>query len=425
MSVDMAALRDRVMFVSALTLLGCGSGSGDGPTDDAGGAHPGDDIGGDDVGHDEGGPRDTATSDTSATPDTGPSDTMTPPDTHVASSCDKLGAKGTWDDVTPPGVDESTFGVAHVLVDPNKTSTIYLGTSLSGLFKSLDCGAHWVHIDTGTLGADIDKGSVGPLIDPVDSNILYTGSLYGTNGLFKSINGGVDWTQILNGEVRAGAPYGGFVGHIDMDPSDHLHLLVAWHAECAAPHTKSCYGETKDGGATWKMRDGRTEWIGGEGAALQFLTSTTWLFSSSSNGMWRSVDSGGTWTSIPDATIAHGSGQLFRTSKGAYFLGSANGMLYSPDGAKWSLVPGSGRLIQGVAGDDTHVWSSEAYPYNPPDRPAPFFPYHQAVQAAPLAWTTLDSPKMSSGGATLAYDADHHLLYSANYWEGLRRVVAE
>ena len=396
-------------------LAGCGNASS------GGNGAPTDAIVGTDSGLDAGASLDGA----SPMGDASPADTTPLPDTHVPSSCDGLPAKGTWEDVTPPGVDESTFGVGTVVVDPNKTATVYLGTSKSGLFKSLDCGAHWVHVDTGTLGADLDKGSVGPLLDPVDSNVLYTGSLYGTNGLFKSTNGGVDWTQILNGDVRKDAPYGGFVGHIDMDPTDHLHLLVAWHAECATPHTKSCYGETKDGGASWAMRDGRPEWIGGEGAALQFLTSTTWLFSSSSNGMWRSTDSGLTWNQIPDAAVAHGSGQLFRSAKGAYFLGSANGVLYSADGATWSLVPGSGRLIQGVVGDDETVWASEAFPYNPPDRPTPFLPYHQASQSAPTTWTTLDSPKMTSGGATLAFDRDHRILYSANYWEGLRRVVVE
>ena len=112
-------------------------------------------------------------------------------------------------------------------------------------------------------------------------------------------------------------------------------------------------------------------------------------------------------------------------SRSASVDGSANGVLFSPDGATWSLVPGSGRLIQGVVGDGETVWASEAFPYNVPDRPSPYLPYHQASQSAPTKWTTFDSPKMTSGGATLAFDRDHHILYSANYWEGLRRVVVK
>ena len=37
----------------------------------------------------------------------------------------------------------------------------------------------------------------------------------------------------------------------------------------------------------------------------------------------------------------------------------------------------------------------------------------------------MNSPDLSSGGVYLAYDPDHHILYSANYWDGLWRVVVK
>jgi hypothetical protein len=42
----------------------------------------------------------------------------------------------------------------------------------------------------------------------------------------------------------------------------------------------------------------------------------------------------------------------------------------------------------------------------------------------PLSWKQLDAPMMSSGGY-MAYDKDHKLLYSANMWDGVWRVVIE
>ena len=30
---------------------------------------------------------------------------------------------------------------------------------------------------------------------------------------------------------------------------------------------------------------------------------------------------------------------------------------------------------------------------------------------------------MTSGAATMAFDPDHRILYTANYWEGVSRVV--
>lgn len=347
---------------------------------------------------------------------------LSPP--HVVTPCDKLAAVGTWENITPAGIDLSTYGAVGVTFNPSDSSNVYLGTTKSGLHKSTDCGATWSHLDTGTLAADIDKGATLALLDPIDPKVLYTFSLYGTNGFFKSTNGGVDFTQILSPTITKYAPYGGFVGGYAMDPGNHLHLLVTWHQVCEAPYTSACFAETKDGGATWTMRNGNPSWNGGEGAAMQFLDSKTWLFSSASNGMWRTTDEGMTWTQVPGATISHGVGQLYHSPNGPYFLGSANGVLYSADGATWSLVPNSGNLIAGVVGDGTTVWASAAFPYNPGAHPPPFQPYVSALESAPMMWTTFGSPQMTSGGF-LAYDPDHHLLYSANYWEGLWRVVVK
>ena len=41
-----------------------------------------------------------------------------------------------------------------------------------------------------------------------------------------------------------------------------------------------------------------------------------------------------------------------------------------------------------------------------------------------LTWTQMDSPMLSNGGQ-LAWDPDHHLLYSSNGGEGMWRVVVQ
>jgi hypothetical protein len=344
---------------------------------------------------------------------------------HVVAACDELSAAGVWENITPEGVDLSNFGISHVTLSPQNPAIVYVGTNASGLYKTTDCGASWVHIDTGTLGSEIDTGTLGVRVDPTNPEVLYTYSLYGENGFFKSTDGGVNWAQILTPNITDYAPYGGFVGGIDIDPNDSLHLLVGWHAECASPYNKSCYAETTDGGETWTMRNGREEWIGGEGASLQFLDSTTWLFSSSSNGMWRTTDSGENWASVGGASISHGAGQLYITPEQHYFLGTAGGVMYSVDGEEWSLVANTGNHVHSVIGDGTSVWSSTAYPYNPGDHPDPHQPYKQATTADPLNWTTMESPMLTSGSAELAFDADHRVLYGTNYWEGVWRVVVE
>lgn len=366
----------------------------------------------------------------------GPSDANMPAEDaapHVNRPCTTgdggPAAAGVWENITPRSADggyaaaPDSFGFGAITLDPHDPSTVYLGGDKTGLYKSTDCGATWAHIDTGTLGSELDKGSVGALVDPVEPDVLYTYSLYGMNGFFKSTNGGVDWKQIFTPDVQPYIPYGGFCGGKAMDPNNHLHLIVTFHDVCKTPYNSSCYAETKDGGTTWTLRNGDAAWTGGEGSFLQFLDSKTWLFSSQTNGMWRTANEGMSWNKVDGAQVSHGAGQLYLHPSGAFFLGSATGILYSADGASWTVVPQSGTLISGVVGDGTTVWSSTAYPYNLPDRPAPFLPYHQALAADPMHWSKVDSPMLSSGGATLAYDADHHILYSANYWDGAYRVV--
>lgn len=258
---------------------------------------------------------DAASDPTTSTPPTdagspgdanGPDGPKLPP--HVAGDCAGLGPVGTWENITPPGADLTGFGFSHVTVVPNEPSKVYATGDRSSLWRSTDCGKTWTAVNTGTMGKELEKGTMAIVLDPSQPNVMFTGSLYGPNGLFKSTNGGVNWAESLTPEVKKYAPYGGFVGAISMDPDDPKHLLVAWHAECAAPYTKSCYAETTDSGVTWTLRNGDPSWAGGEGSALQFLTSDRWLFSSSSNGMWLSVDRGKTWNKVQGAQISHGAG---------------------------------------------------------------------------------------------------------------------
>ena len=134
-----------------------------------------------------------------------------------------VGAVGEWQNITPPGL---RYGNAFV-IDPKNTATIYAtgGNEGGGRQKSTDCGSTWSRINTGRNASLLDKdGSWTMVIDPVDTNVLYANINYGAMGLFKSTNGGVDWDSILSTEASKALQYGGFVEHIAIDPTNHLHL---------------------------------------------------------------------------------------------------------------------------------------------------------------------------------------------------------
>jgi hypothetical protein len=355
-------------------------------------------------------------------------DTGTPPTPRTpVAGCEGLEAPGTWVDITPDEVDLKGYGVHTLRVSAHDPRTLYLGTEGSGIYRSDQCGAtgSWVKVNTGRLGAEIGRGSASIVLDPVEPGVLYANSLYGLNGFFKSTNGGVDFDSILPRSISDYAPYGGFIGSFVMDPGDHLHLLVSWHYDCAAPYNTICYAETRDGGASWEMRNGPADWRGGEGSAIQFITSDIWILGATS-GVAISQNRGQTWEESAGLAIAHGAGPFYRSPSGRFFYGTPNGVVTSDDGLTWRPLKGSGSLIGGIAGDGDNIWASTAFPYNPSERPqVPYQTYFVAKENALDGWQRWDSPPLLTSGGGMVFDPHHRILYSTNLWAGAWRVVIE
>ena len=343
------------------------------------------------------------------------------------TGCTVSAAKiGVWENITPPQVDLTIgdwFGMQAMVVDPVTPSTVYAGRAMDGVYKSLDCGAHWFKVSTGRNADVMASGRTWAMvIDPTNPQVLYTPQGYGESGVFKTTNGGVDWDQVLTPNITSAAPYGGFVGGIGMDPSNPAHLLVGWHAECSPPNTKACYAETKNGGVSWTMRNGDPSWGGGEGTRYDILDANTWLFNSESNGMWVSANQGASWSKVQGVNGSHAGGEIYRSANSTLYMGTVDGVMRSIDrGLTWSKLPDSGSFVFGVIGDGTKLYTSSYFPFNAPG-PAPWRPYASTSEAQPATWTTMDSPLMKNGGG-LAYDPVHHILYSSNLNAGMWRMV--
>ena len=347
-------------------------------------------------------------------------------------ACDSLGAPGQWQEITPPGVipgpADCTFGSQAFVIDPFDSAVIYLGTCQDGIWKSTDCGATWARIDTGANSERLFAGRQWTMaIDPVVPGVLYANSGYdvhSSSGLYKSVNGGVDWSVVWppSDPALANVVDYGFVGGVQLDPTDHLHLLLSFHARCHAPYTDACLGESFDGGSTWHMVNGDPSWTGGEGQVVFFLDDAdTWLWESQTNGMWRTTNHGDSWVHI-GGSAGHGAGQLYRRPDGTFFHGTTDGILRSVDGLDWTLLPNSGGLLLGVTGYGDTMFSASGYPWGPGGGPAPYHPFRRSTDGT--TWTEMDSPLLSNGGP-LAYDSDHHILYSSNMYAGFWRVVTE
>ena len=328
-----------------------------------------------------------------------------------------------WNDACPaPGQTSaagkvSTYGTNAIAVDPSNTATVYMGTSSLGLWKSTNCGADWTHISTGKHGTDIDNGRNWSLvIDPTNSQVLYTTAGYATGDVYKSTNGGVDWQPTLTADVKKTLA-GGFINTIAMDPTNPQHLLVSPHGGCVG--VAKCLGETTDGGTTWKITQGPAGWNEGDG--LNMIDSSTWFYESAFSSIWRTTNAGGTWTVVSSGA----SGSIYRGGDGSFFTCGGGHVIHSADGVTWSPLsksPSCGGNANGCAmitGDGQKVIVSNGNGGTPPGG---FFA--KALESDLNTWPSLNSPSdMTNGGISIAYDKDHQILYSSDYVSGMWRLV--
>src|SRR6266480_3447790 len=169
------------------------------------------------------------------------------------------------------------FGLAPQLFGPpsgySKDSPVSSG---SGLPYS----AEWRI--TGPTGGDVRA----LVVDPHDPNRFYFGTLDGQ--LYTSTDGGQNWRLLMNfNRPRL------FVDHIIVDPRNSKVLYVATHRH-------------KDPGGLFKSTDGGLNWreapeLRNEAvhSLTQSVSDPNTLIAGTFNGIFRSPDSGETWTPLP------------------------------------------------------------------------------------------------------------------------------
>jgi hypothetical protein len=311
--------------------------------------------------------------------------------------------------------------MVSVAVNPQNPSIVFTSGAAgssggNGIYKSTDCGATWTKANTGRNSAAIDSGyQWGMNIDPTNPNVMYVSNGYGgPPSLFKTTNGGTDWDPVFapNSDV-AMAVQDAFTQAASMDPTNPNHLVVTFHNNCTGAYAPMCMAETTDGAATWRLFKGPTSgWE--EGAGPLVLGKTTFLYSAIFAGVFYTNDSGATWSKVADS----GSGnQIYFSPTGAMFLGSNSGIKTSKDGRTWSTIPNSPNAIA-LIGDGTNLFASFQNDFSGQ-------PFYSAPEASPATWTNVKTPAIKQGGSVMAYDPDHHILYSSDYSAGLWRVVTK
>lgn len=171
-----------------------------------------------------------------------------------------------------------------VAIDPFNTNIIYVGSPAGGIWKSTNNGSTWT-----PLSDELPQiGISGIAIDHTNSNTIFitTGDKDASDtysiGVLKSTNGGLNW--VTTGLTFTGT--GTFAGDIIMHPTNNQIIL------CAA--SNGLY-RTTDGGTTWTV-----EQTGdfSQGSVRFKPNDPTVVYATTNNRFYKSTNTGDSFTNI-------------------------------------------------------------------------------------------------------------------------------
>ncbi len=158
---------------------------------------------------------------------------------------------------------EGSYSIGCITIDPNQSTTIWVGTGENnnqrsvgygdGVYKSTDGGKSWKN-----MGLKKSEHISKIIVDPTNSDIIYVaayGPLWsdgGDRGVYKSTDGGETWNQIHFISDKTGT------SDLIMDPTNPDILYEAVHQRRRHVFTyigggpESALYKTTDGGKTWK-----------------------------------------------------------------------------------------------------------------------------------------------------------------------------
>jgi hypothetical protein len=193
---------------------------------------------------------------------------------------------------------------------PGEPLVYYFGGTGGGVFKTTDGGHVWTPITDG----QINFGSIGSIaVADSDHNVIYVGTgesaIRGNashgDGVYKSVDAGKTWTHVGLEDTEQ-------IGQIRIDPKDPNLVYVAALGHMAGPNAERGVFRSKDGGKTWQKVLFKSDKAGAIDLAMDAsnprvlyasfwqVVRKPWTFESGGpdGGIWKSTDSGDTWTEL-------------------------------------------------------------------------------------------------------------------------------
>ncbi|MBS1262332.1 MAG: Xyloglucanase [Calditrichaeota bacterium] len=194
-------------------------------------------------------------------------------------------------------------------VHPNDPSTIYAGSAVGGVFKSIDFGATF----TPVFDEDFALSAGALAIDPADPQRVWygtgeangSGDSYPGNGIYLTEDGGDTWEY-------KGLPESYHIGRIVIDPTDSERVFVAVSGRMFGMNPERGVYRTEDGGDTWEQVFFLTDSTAAVDLEInpnnpdtvfavmweRFRTPARRICWGQTSGVWRSVNGGDTWTRL-------------------------------------------------------------------------------------------------------------------------------
>lgn len=204
---------------------------------------------------------------------------------------------------------EALESIPQVLtVDPTNPDILYVGTFTRGVYRTTDGGTTWTRADAGFLGG----GQIGLALHPYDNNIIFaTSNVYGigwdraAGTIEKSTDGGKTWVQV------EGSPSSVVVIAVDPVNPDVIYAGTGeGSAEDAPPNATVGFSgvyKSIDSGDTWTaINEGLT--FGSVSSLMINSSDTATVFAGTGvrayggglpgAGIFKSTDAGETWRKV-------------------------------------------------------------------------------------------------------------------------------
>jgi len=193
---------------------------------------------------------------------------------------------------------------------PSQPYTYFFGATGGGVWKTEDGGLSWAPVSDGFF----KTGSVGAIaVSEVDPNVVYVGmgespirgNVSHGDGMYKSVDAGKTWKHIGLAETSQ-------ISRVRIHPRNPERVYAAAMGHVYGPNKERGVFRTKDGGKTWEKILYCNEKTGAIDLILDpsnprvmyaafwefFRTSYSLSSGGSGSGLFKSIDSGDTWTEI-------------------------------------------------------------------------------------------------------------------------------